>query len=571
LIKTRRTQMNKKNYIVYSICLFIVAGVVTFCAMISCDNHNIMELIRATNEVEENPTPAPTPNRAPDPPSSPQPADGAAGVSLDTQLCVDVSDPDVDTMNVTFYVGEQDSVDFDQSGTVQDIPDGATACIPYTFPSCETAYEWYAVACDGWEACTQSDTFDLTTEASSTTTPTPTPTPTPPNRSPDPPSNPQPADKATSVILETDLCVYVSDPDGDTMDVAFSLKVKGAPVTPQPLPSATGIPSGTRVCTPPLSGLLFDTTYEWTAEAFDSALSASSTFSFTTMGINDLITNPRPADGATGVGTNPTLSVNVQYPTGLNVAFRGKVQGPEGEFKDIGTDSAGQGFPASVTWQNLDYMTTYAWYITIDGYLQSDTWTFTTGENHAPGTPSNPQPPHGAWDVGIDPDLCVDVSDPDGDTMNVTFYDMMDCPIATATQVPSGGKACVQWNGLSPNSPYAWSAEANDGDKSTKSPQWSFNTGPTPPPGPAVHCEGSCVIYLRNAPECEGGVLTKIECDVETGQTVTDIVGAYDWEQVGTHVTVWFYCVIGPEFVIQGIASCPTNFKLNGTPIGTED
>jgi hypothetical protein len=268
------------------------------------------------------------------------------------------------------------------------------------------------------------------------------------------------------------------------------------------------------------------------------------------------------------------LRVNVNYPTGLEVNFRGKVQSSEDEFVDIGTDTAAQSFPASATWHNLDYGTTYEWYVTIEGYLKSDTWTFTTGENHGPDPPSNPRPPDGAWEVGTDPDLCVDVSDPDGDTMNVTFYDMMDVPIATATQVPSGGTACVQWNGLSPNAPYAWSAEADDGDKSTKSSQWSFNTGPTPTPGPAVHCDlsGNTVyVFLRNAPECEGGALTKIEFDVDIDQTVTDIVGADNWDQYGTHVTVWFYCGDGPDFIIQGIESIPTNFTLNGTPIPIVD
>jgi hypothetical protein len=41
--------------------------------------------------------------------------------------------------------------------------------------------------------------------------------------------------------------------------------------------------------------------------------------------------------------------------------------------------------------------------------------------------------------------------------------------------------------------------------------------------------------------------------------------------QAGRHVTVWFHCVPGLEFIIQGIDSIPTNFKLNGTPIRIED
>ena len=42
--------------------------------------------------------------------------------------------------------------------------------------------------------------------------------------------------------------------------------------------------------------------------------------------------------------------------------------------------------------------------------------------NQAPNQPTNPSPADGATNVLLNPDLCVDVSDPDGQPLNVTFY-----------------------------------------------------------------------------------------------------------------------------------------------------
>ena len=48
------------------------------------------------------------------------------------------------------------------------------------------------------------------------------------------------------------------------------------------------------------------------------------------------------------------------------------------------------------------------------------------------------------------PTLSVDVSDPDGDSMNVSFYDASDDSlIGTDIGVVSGGTAIVSWGSLS--------------------------------------------------------------------------------------------------------------------------
>ena len=91
----------------------------------------------------------------------------------------------------------------------------------------------------------------------------------------------------------------------------------------------------------------------------------------------------------------------------------------------IGSDevSGGSG-TAEVDWTGLNNGTTYLWHAEADDgtdKTQSDTWNFTT--NTPPDQPSVNYPPDGSTRIETDPTLNVTVSDPDGDTMNVSFYD----------------------------------------------------------------------------------------------------------------------------------------------------
>ena len=70
--------------------------------------------------------------------------------------------------------------------------------------------------------------------------------------------------------------------------------------------------------------------------------------------------------------------------------------------------------------------------------------------------------------------LSVDVTDPDGDSMDVEFYDASDDSlIAEDTGVASGGTASVTWSSLTTGS-YDWYAIADDGSATTQSDTWSF-------------------------------------------------------------------------------------------------
>ena len=94
-----------------------------------------------------------------------------------------------------------------------------------------------------------------------------------------------------------------------------------------------------------------------------------------------------------------------------------------------------------------------------------------------PFVPSNPFPPDGAIGVSTNPTLSVDVSDPNGDTMDVYFYNASDENlIGINNSVSSGRTASISWFGLSEGTIYEWYAVADDGIFNTTSPTWSFTT-----------------------------------------------------------------------------------------------
>lgn len=79
--------------------------------------------------------------------------------------------------------------------------------------------------------------------------------------------------------------------------------------------------------------------------------------------------------------------------------------------------------------------------------------------------------------AGISPTLSVLVSDPDGDPMDVTFYDAAGgTAIGTATSIPSGSLAATVWAGLERGTSHTWYATACDLGGCTTSGTWQFTT-----------------------------------------------------------------------------------------------
>jgi C1A family cysteine protease len=441
--------------------------------------------------------------------------------------------------------------------------------------------------------------------------------------------DPQPYDGKEDIdARDCDVSVEVFDEDGNPMNVTLYLKRESSPHFTE---SGTihNVSTGNRALFENVQYLESGAYYDWYLSVDNGEnVILSPIWNFMTM--IRAFSFPSPPDGVKGVEAHspgsPVFRINVDFPDNItrDVSFYSKAEG--GIFESFAVDtSVEDGGTAWAAWPDREYDTTYYWYTEAIPY-KSDIFSFTTETapptstptpvptpvptpaptstpvgitqtpvpdptpdptpatpipttpptplpNQAPDPPDHPQPSNGATGVSLDPELCVYVSDPDGDMMDVTFYDMMDVRIATATHVPSGETACVQWTGLYPNSSYAWYAIAGDGAESTKSPQWHFYTKQEQSNDPAVHCDMSgntVIVFLRNEPE-PPGMERIMEFDIGAGQTIAGIIGADDWKQVGRHVTISFHCVPGPEFVIEGIDSFPTNFKLDGKPIQMVD
>ncbi len=195
------------------------------------------------------------------------------------------------------------------------------------------------------------------------------------------------------------------------------------------------------------------------------------------------MSNPSPADGATGVDRDAPLSVDISDPNSdtVTVWFYNAIAGTT-----IGSDtvSGGSG-TASVTWNGLDAASEYIWYATADdgtSVTTSSQWSFTTegtGGNAVPEL-SDPQPPDGATDVNTSVEMAVTVSDADGDSVTVSFNDASDGSLLGTATVNGNGTASITWT-ADAGTEYRWFAVADDGTDSIRSDTWSFQTAGTPP------------------------------------------------------------------------------------------
>ncbi|MFX1257407.1 MAG: CARDB domain-containing protein [Promethearchaeota archaeon] len=391
-----------------------------------------------------------TTNYAPNAPSNPSPSDGAKGVSKNPTLSVYVSDNDGNSMDVSFFNASDNSL----IGIDYGVPNASIASVPWSGLSLSSPYYWYAMANDSMIS-TVSPIWSFTT-----------------NYAPNAPSNPSPTDKASGVIDIPTLSVYVSDDDGNSMDVSFYDASNNLLID-----TITGVPNGGYAFYS-WFGLSEGSTYYWYAVANDGIMStASPTWSFTTNYAPNAPSNPSPTDKTSGVITSPTLSVYVSDKEG-NLMYVNFFDASDNSLIGIDT-GVSNGSIASVPWSGLSEGSTYYWYaVASDGIFSHKTspiWSFTT--NYAPNAPSNPSPTDGATGVSTNPTLSLEVSDNDGDLVDVFFYDASDDSlIGIDYEVPNGGIAYMPWQGLSRNSTYYWYAVANDSMLFTKSLTWSFIT-----------------------------------------------------------------------------------------------
>ncbi|MEF8874574.1 MAG: S8 family serine peptidase [Candidatus Thermoplasmatota archaeon] len=431
---------------------------------------------------------------------------------------------DVERYNI--YRSDSQSGPWDSSAYLTSVPAGTDSYMDKGKGEADNTRWWYVV-----RAVDNVGNEDSNTNAE--------PEPGAGNTAPASPMNPSPIDGATGVSTSPTLSANVSDPDGDTMDVTFYDASDDSQIGQN-----TGVTNGTTSVT--WSGLATNTAYSWYVVADDGSLTnTSATWSFTTGNTEpDAPYNPSPANGATGVSTTTSLSVDVSDPDGetMDVSF----------YWDDGTlietvTGVSSGTTASTSSLNLNPGTTYSWYAeATDGSLTntSSTWSFTTTTtNQEPDAPVNPSPANGATDVSLDPSLSVDVSDPDGDSMDVSFYNASDDSlIGTDLGVASGSTASVTWSGLATNTAYSWYAEATDGSLTNTSSTWSFTTGnytvEITSPGDQTRTAGNDTIIDSAAYDSGGNLVTDNRTDFEWENATR---GVFNRRRVGDYTVTATY------------------------------
>jgi hypothetical protein len=306
------------------------------------------------------------------------------------------------------------------------------------------------------------------------------------NAPPNTPNSPSPANATTSASITTDLGWTGGDPDsGDTVtyDVYF-----GTSTTP---PKVSANQSGTSYDP---GTMAYNTYYYWRINAWDNhgAKTIGPLWWFKTSPLpnNPPYTpgSPSPADTSSNISVTTTLGWTGGDPDGDPVTY-------DVYFGTSTTPPKVSSNQSSLIYDppgNLSYSTTYYWHITAydnrSGKTYGPLWSFTTHINHAPNTPSSPNPTNGSTDKNIDTDLSWTGGDQDsGDTVT---YDVYFSTSTTPPKVSSNQSSTSYDPGtLAYGTTYYWRIIAWDQHHaSTQGPIWHFTThvnhAPTTPNTP---------------------------------------------------------------------------------------
>lgn len=199
----------------------------------------------------------------------------------------------------------------------------------------------------------------------------------------------------------------------------------------------------------------------------------------------DKPSNPSPYDGKSSVSRNPRLSVKVTHPNGysMDLTFKDSSGNVLGTVSNVASGSRASVSTADDSFGS-SYGSSYSWYVEADdgqATTTSNTWSFSTVSE--PNPPDNPSPGNGADDVSPTRSLSVDVSHPDGNSMDVKFY--LDdgsgySYIGQDSNVPNGGTATVNPSDFDMGKTYSWYAVARANGANTRSNTWQFSTNHVP-------------------------------------------------------------------------------------------
>jgi hypothetical protein len=140
-----------------------------------------------------------------------------------------------------------------------------------------------------------------------------------------------------------------------------------------------------------------------------------------------------------------------------------------------------------------------------------------------------------ATDVECDPEISVLVSDPDGDPLDVAFYDASGPTlIDTVYSVASGSRVSIVWSDLEYGTTYQWFTIAFDGEEETFSDTWEFETIENPNTPPYTPCDpsGPNPVYAEYTWEYNSMTTDPDDDHIfyrwSWGDELTDWMGPYD-------------------------------------------
>ncbi|MFB6144450.1 MAG: hypothetical protein ABEJ98_04025 [Candidatus Nanohaloarchaea archaeon] len=391
-------------------------------------------------------------NNAPETPTNPSPADGSLDVSTRPELKINVSDPEGDQMNVSFHDADTGNV----IGWHNNTANGTSATEVWEQLENSSNYTWYAKAYDRHGASTATGVFSFNTTASAII---------------------DDFEDGDIKEWEGQTEYYSSNTNSPVYHGSYSLK--GPSGASQTISSLSGLPNypevGDRI---KLYSYVQDSQYTQARFLFGYK-NSSNYYELDINPENSRLRLLRKKGGSTTtLASDTSFSPKVQWlETEINWDSDGTInltvwnetgtQLSQLSTTDTSFTSGGIGWKGKSATSNA----------LIPDYLR-----ILTG-NNPPGAPSNPSPADGSEEVSTSLNLTVNVSDNDGDFLDVKFYNASsDSLIGTDKQVATGSKAEVQWKNLQKGTTYKWYAVADDDTASTQSSTWNFTTQSNPAP-----------------------------------------------------------------------------------------
>ncbi len=487
-------------------------------------------------------------NHPPDRPENPDPSHGDNGIDSDPTLSVDVSDPNGDALQVTFYNASDENV-IDST----DLSGNGTASVTWPGLAWGQTYRWYATVDDG-QVNISSSTWNFRTNGLPSA------------------ENPNPSDGSIEVGKNPTLSADCIDPEGHSMNVTFFNYSSGSSI-------GTDSISGNGTASVSWNDLRWGRTYRWYIE-IDDGMGTSTTedFQFTT-NYAPIASNPSPVDGSIGEGKDLTLSVSVEdrHDDPMDVSFF-----EASNDSLIGAYSVPGNGTASAAWENLSLGETYSWYVKVDdgqANVTSEIWSFTT--DHPPSI-SDPQPADQAVGVRYSPTLKVNITDPEGHHIDITFYNQTSGEMIGTDSITGNGTVSTVWSNLSEGSSYSWSVTADDGVVNRTSEIWNFTTNRVPSvsdPGPIDGAVGvkTNVSLTVNVTDIDGDLMNvsffETSDDSLIGERMNVSSGkvSIDWSGLDLGTTYSWYVTADDgkgtcESTVWEFTTIPWDVKVNSPP-----